>query len=51
MILERIYLFEELVRLVNELFYLFLQVRVAEDWPVEREKVRKWVNNSVKTSL
>jgi hypothetical protein len=51
MILERIYLFEELVRLVNELFYIFLQLRVAEDWPLEREKVRKWVNTSVKTSL
>ncbi len=50
MILERIYLFEELVQLVNKLFHLFLKVRVSEDWLEEREKVRTWVSNSVRTA-
>lgn len=50
MILERIYLFEELVRLVNEMFSLFLEVRTGEEWRDELEKIRNWVNNSVKTA-
>jgi recombination associated protein RdgC len=51
MVLERIYLFEELVRLVNGLFLLFLKIRVGEEWLEEREKVRTWVNDSVKMTL
>ena len=50
MILERIYLFEELVRLVNELFTLFIKIRVSEQWRDELQKIRKWVNSSVKTT-
>lgn len=50
MILERIYLFEELVRLVNELFHLFLQVRLSDDWREELEKIRNWVSSSGKTT-
>lgn len=50
MILERIYLFEELVRLVNELFQLFLAIRVGDEWLEERQKLRNWVNGSVKTA-
>jgi hypothetical protein len=43
MILERIYLFEELIALVNELFALFLEKRLGGDWQDELQKVRKWV--------
>ncbi len=50
MILERIYLFEELIRLVNELFRLFIKVRVGEEWREELQKIRTWVNNSVKAA-
>ena len=46
MILERIFLFERLVRLVNELFLMFLRVRVGENWPVEMNKIRDWVHSS-----
>ncbi len=46
MILERIFLFEELERLVLELFRLFLQVRVGEEWRQELLKVREWVNRA-----
>lgn len=49
MILERIYLFEELVRLVNELFAVFLELRVAEEWRDELQKIRQWVSGSSKT--
>ncbi len=51
MVLERIYLFEELVRLVNELFKVFLDVRLGETWRDELQKIRHWVNTSVKTTL
>ncbi len=48
MILERIYLFERLVRLVDELFMLFLRARVGENWPAEMTKIREWVRSSGK---
>lgn len=46
MILERIYLFEELVKIINDLFRMFLEVRVSAEWPEELVKVRDWVHAS-----
>ena len=46
MILERIYLFEELIRLVNELFRMFLDVRLAATWSEELLRIRGWVAKS-----
>jgi recombination associated protein RdgC len=46
MILERIYLFEELIRVVNTLFKMFLVVRVSADWREELAKIRNWVEKS-----
>jgi len=46
MILERIYLFEELVKIVNDLFRMFLEVRVSPAWPEELVKIRDWVHAS-----
>ena len=46
MILERIYLFEELIKLFNELFRLFLDVRLGSGWREELEKVREWVSKA-----
>ena len=43
MILERIFLFEELVRIVNTLFGMFLKVRVGVQWRDELQKIRQWV--------
>jgi hypothetical protein len=43
MILERIYLFEELIKLVNGLFKMFLDVRLSASWQDELERVRAWV--------
>jgi hypothetical protein len=43
MTLERIYLFEELIKLVNGLFKIFLDVRLSAEWQDELEKVRGWV--------
>ncbi|MEN8199260.1 MAG: hypothetical protein ABFR63_04215 [Thermodesulfobacteriota bacterium] len=48
MILERIFLFEELLRIVLELFRVFLKVRVTEDWREELLKVREWVRQAEK---
>lgn len=47
MILERIFLFEELIRMVNKLFLMFLQVRVGDEWRDELPKVRNWINKAV----
>ena len=42
-ILERIFLFEELIRLFNDLFRMFLSVRVGDGWRGEVEKIRTWI--------
>jgi hypothetical protein len=46
MILERIFLFEELIRLVNIIFLKFLQLRLSEDWRDELMKVREWIHKA-----
>ena len=43
MILERIFLFEELMRIVNTLFGIFLKVRLDVGWRDELQKIRAWV--------
>lgn len=44
MTLERIYLFEELVKIVDELFKMFIDVRTSDDWRDELVRIREWVN-------
>jgi len=46
MILERIFLFEELIRLINVIFLKFLQLRLSEDWRDELIKVREWIHKA-----
>ena len=48
MILERIFLFEELIRLVLDLFRVFLKVRISENWREELLKIREWVSKAEK---
>jgi recombination associated protein RdgC len=43
MILERLFLFEDLVQTVNALFRQFLERRTSDDWGEELDKVRAWV--------
>lgn len=50
MILERIYLFEELVRIVNDLFRMFLDKRVNPGWGEEVARIRDWVTTPGKFS-
>ena len=49
MILERIFLFEELLRIVNDLFRMFLEIRISSEWPEELQKVRSWVSTTIAT--
>ena len=46
MILERIFLFEELIRLVNVIFLKFLELRLSEEWHDELTKVRAWIQKA-----
>ncbi len=46
MILERVFLFEELVRIINDLFRLFLKIRISSDWSAELQTIRGWVHAS-----
>jgi len=43
-ILEKIGLYEEVLHLVDELFRLYLNVRLSAAWEAELVKVRNWVN-------
>ncbi|GAB4339927.1 MAG: hypothetical protein Kow0089_13200 [Desulfobulbaceae bacterium] len=43
-LLERISLFEELARLVNDLFRMFIAVRTSELWSEELARIRSWVH-------
>jgi recombination associated protein RdgC len=47
MILERLYLFEEIIRIMNDLFRIFLQIRIGSNWRDEVLKIRNWVSKSV----
>ncbi len=47
LILERIFLFEELVRIINGLFKMFLDIRLGPDWMEDVLKIRAWVERSV----
>lgn len=44
MVLERVFLFDELVRTVNELFRLFLERRTGDDWRGEVARMRTWIH-------
>jgi recombination associated protein RdgC len=46
MILERIYLFEELLHTVNTLLRCFLEVRLDQGWSSELTKIRGWIANT-----
>ncbi len=43
MVLERIFLMEELVRVVNQLFKQFLKIRISQGWQEELMLIRNWV--------
>ena len=46
MLLDRIGLLDMAVRTVDELFRMFLDVRIGPDWDKELVKVRAWVNKA-----
>jgi recombination associated protein RdgC len=46
MILERVFLFEELVRIINDLFRMFVNIRTSSAWQEELTKIRAWVHKS-----
>jgi hypothetical protein len=43
-LLDRAGLYETALHTVDELFRLFLKVRVSPEWPEEMERVRTWIN-------
>ena len=46
MLLDRIGLLDVAVRTVDELFRMFLNVRIGSDWDSELVKIRAWVNKA-----
>ncbi|MDR3088476.1 MAG: hypothetical protein LBU39_01490 [Desulfobulbaceae bacterium] len=46
--LERIFLFETLTRIVHKLFRMFLTLRIGDGWPQEAEKVRAWIGQTAR---
>lgn len=50
-ILERIALLEEGIDLVNELFRLFIQLRISERWPAELVRLRRWISSGAELAM
>ena len=46
--LERIFLFATLTRLVQALFRMFLKMRVGDRWPEEAAKIRAWISQTAR---
>ncbi|THB74244.1 MAG: hypothetical protein D6B25_13800 [Desulfobulbaceae bacterium] len=46
LILERLFLFEELYRLIHDLFRMFLEVRLGETWDQELRSLREWIRKA-----
>jgi len=44
--LDQISLYEVVARTVDELFRMFLRLRIGKDWAVELGKVGKWIDNN-----
>ncbi|HDS05509.1 MAG TPA: hypothetical protein ENN95_00550 [Deltaproteobacteria bacterium] len=44
-LLERIYLIEEAVKIIDDLFETFLQLRPADKWKEELKKISRWLEN------
>ncbi len=42
-ILERVGLLETVSRIIDELFRLFLQIRIGTQWPAEVDKLKNWI--------
>jgi recombination associated protein RdgC len=45
-ILERIYLLETVVRVMDQLFALFASLRLSDTWQQERIRMEKWLQSS-----
>ncbi len=45
-LLDRIGLYEISMRTIDELFKMFLEKRVGDDWPIELEKLRNWIKKA-----
>ncbi|MCK9173698.1 MAG: hypothetical protein M0O96_00240 [Desulforhopalus sp.] len=46
MVLERIFLLEELTKTVNQCFRMFLDIRLGDEWRDELIKIREWVEKN-----
>jgi recombination associated protein RdgC len=46
-ILERLGMAEEAVRTIDELFRMFLKIRISAEWSDELAKLKAWVHRSV----
>ncbi len=44
-ILEKVGMYEEVLHLVDELFRLYLTVRLSESWGAELDRIRTWIND------
>ncbi len=45
-ILERVFLIEELTRIVDGLLKTFLELRTSASWPEELARIRRWVGSA-----
>jgi recombination associated protein RdgC len=49
-VLERLYLLETVIRTMDQLFSLFLSLRLSDQWPKECIRLDKWLRQAVDKS-
>lgn len=45
LILERIFLFEDMIQIINALFRSFLEIRLDQRWSAELVKINSWISS------
>ena len=45
-LLDRVGLYEELIRIINELFRMFLVIRTGSEWDTEVAAIRTWIHKA-----
>ncbi|MBW2466904.1 MAG: hypothetical protein JRF02_06335 [Deltaproteobacteria bacterium] len=45
-VLERVGLSEEVIHTIDELFRMFLKIRIHSDWPQEKARIKAWIAKS-----
>ena len=44
-IIEKVYLYEQVIQLIHTLFKIFIKKRVSDKWPETVNHIKKWISS------